>query len=285
MKKITLLLLAGFSTLAYGQVLTDSFDYASGTDINGLVSPGGLSWGSHNLAGNNMNVVSNSGLSYSAAGYSGYTESGNALSLDSTGAGSPWWAPDYHPSVAYVNNVSATLGNTVYGSFLVRRETWSAGPSMYLDSGALIGTGNGSYHAGLYVSNGIYTISAYDTPTQTFPSASTGKSSNVGQTDLIVFMYEQGLPGGEQRFSMSVNPILTGGPFAWDASVTAIRGASNFRTEFYSGHTTGISPAQITYDEIRFGSTLEAVTPVPEPATLGVLGICGLIAARRTRKK
>lgn len=268
---------------AVAQSLTDSFNYASGANINGLSSGNGITWGSRNNASHDTNIVSSSGLSYGAAGYSGFTESGRALTITSAGAGS-FIVPTYFVSEAFFTGARQALGDTVYGSFLRRQDVGvlDSESVMNLDAGPPLGQGDGVALAGFYIKNNVYTVYAYDESTGTFPEVGTGKSTSVGQTDLILFKFEQGL-AGNQRFSLAINPDLSGSSIAWDAVLTSRRVALNYRTAFISSHTSPAAPRTATLDEIRFGSTLDSVKPVPEPATMTALGL-GLVALYSRRK-
>lgn len=271
---------------AFGQTLTDSFNYTAGANINGLSSGNGITWASRNNAGNNTNVVTSSGLTYAAAGYSGLVETGNALTVTSAGSGS-FVTADYHLSEASFGGIRQALGNTVYGSFLRRQDAGVLDSESVLnfDAGALLGEGNGVYLTGFYIKNNVYTIQSFEETTGTFPEGSTGKSAAVGQTDLIFFKFEQGLAANQQRLSLAINPVLTGSSISWDAVVTTTRGAMDYRAAFLASHTSPAAPRTATIDEVRFGSTLASVNPVPEPASMAALGfgIAGLVARRRLK--
>lgn len=272
---------------AIGQTLTESFNYASGTNINGLTSGNGITWGSRNNANHDTNVVSSTGLTYSSAGYSGLIETGRALTVTSAGAGS-FITPSYHLSEAYFGGIRQTLGNTVYGSFLRRQDVGilDSESVLNLDAGAPLGLGNGDYLSGFYIKNNIYTISLFDEATGTFPEIGTGKVATTGKTDLIVFKFEQGLTGNQQRFSLAINPDLSGNSIVWDAVLTSVRSVKNYRASFLASHTLPAAPRTFTMDEIRFGSDLASIKPVPEPASIAALGL-GLagIIARRSKKR
>ena len=273
MKLNAIFILGAIVGVAQAQTFTDSFQYAAGANIHGLTSPTGLTWGSHNLASNDKNTVTSTGLSYADAGYSQYSASGEALEVSSEGAAPPNWLPTGHVSMAYSWKPS-TLGRTVYASFLTKPTHGNASiQSLYFDGGALIGTGNGAFISGFYMKNGKYTIQAYDSSLQIFPEVVTSKSSVLGQTDLVLVKLEQDLPGGLVRFSLAVNPVFGAADPVWDGVVTAKLGySSSFRAEFSANHYDGMQVARVQYDEIRFGSNLASVTPVPEPSTLLLLG-------------
>ena len=80
---------------------------------------------------------------------------------------------------------------------------------------------------------------------------------------------------GDDTFSLYVNP--TPGdpqPAAADATLTFDLGSQNGLAL-----NTG-NGAQVSFDEIRIGETFADVTPlVPEPASLILLGLAGLVAA------
>ncbi|HSI35133.1 MAG TPA: PEP-CTERM sorting domain-containing protein, partial [Tepidisphaeraceae bacterium] len=70
-----------------------------------------------------------------------------------------------------------------------------------------------------------------------------------------------------------------------DSSVAAGTFSLN-TTNFVQLATLGTaSPTTITYDELRFGTTLNDVTPVPEPAGLAALGVAAAAALLRRRRR
>lgn len=273
---------------AVAQSLTDSFNYAAGTNLHNLAGSGGIDWKNHNLSGNNGASVTASGLSYTDAGYSTFISNGRAAEVTSAGAGSVNSAPTLHPSLLTVDGLRSTFGNVLYGSFLVKATAGQdIATAIYFDSGFPIGAGNRAFSAGLYVGSGQYRTMAFNESNGSYNDLPTGKTTAIGQTDLVVFRYEQRASTNEQIFSVAINPVFTGSGITWDQTSIGLKGPSNFRTEFWSYHYSPNPPGTVIYDEVKFGATLESVTPVPEPATMAALslGLVALISRRKTAKR
>ena len=103
---------------------------------------------------------------------------------------------------------------------------------------------------------------------------------------------------GEDKMSGIMNPDLVGGGDLDEADWTAAEAsgvasgeitASSSQTMDWLGFNVGSWPANTMgdntlIDEIRIGTTLADVIPVPEPVTLTVLAIGGLALLRRRRR-
>jgi hypothetical protein len=85
---------------------------------------------------------------------------------------------------------------------------------------------------------------------------------------------------GSDRVTLFVNPTPgLSGPSVTGTTITTTKDFCLYNVAFYPGSGTNNG----SMDELRFGSTFADVVPIPEPATIGLLGLGGLVLLRRRR--
>lgn len=247
----------------------DSFDEAAGADIHGSTSGNVDTWTVFN---GNANVAA-SGLSYADAGYSGLTDSGNAMAMTGQNAGASSWG-----QATWVHsNLNSGGGQDLYMSFLFKREDSRSQMSVWFNGGFDPGGAYGAYISGAYTSaTGEFRVNGYNQDTATYPDLGTGKSIGIGETALVVL---KATSGGETKgISLAVNPDLTGEPI-WDVTLDFPRGGFPNWMAFTASGGAGYRTQLV--DEVLVGNSFAEVTPVPEPASLAVLAAAGLLARRK----
>jgi len=109
----------------------------------------------------------------------------------------------------------------------------------------------------------------------------------AGLTYLVVVGADDVTDSGVGSFEMWVNPTVLGGaaPTADTAGQWRTGTAANNNSLKLGDIDTNTGTATVLLDDIRIGTTFGDVTPVPEPATVGMLGLGALVAllARRIR--
>lgn len=104
-----------------------------------------------------------------------------------------------------------------------------------------------------------------------------------------------GTPGGPMSFVNSAVPGIIGAPlttmtdglvfyrfeFTYQGGVAALNFDETVSGEFYDGDQA-VQGTELTYEQIRDGFG-NALTVVPAPASMALLGLGGLVAARRRR--
>ena len=253
---IALLGIVAMASAAHAQTAYEPFDYTAGTGALANQN-GGTGWSSS--WGTGTNSVSSPGLTFSK----------NGQTLVTSG------------------NTATTVGNNV-GNFRQIATTVNSGTE-WVSLLANLNSGTpGSGYAGVSLFNGgteDLFIGQPSNKTVWGLDQSTGlqtTTTNIDSTThLFVVEIDYGAgTGGNDRVRFYVDP--TPGAAAPDVApaidVSTTRSASFNQLRIQSGSG---GPA-INFDELRLGTTYASVTPVPEPATLGISAIAlGLLARRR----
>jgi hypothetical protein len=176
-------------------------------------------------------------------------------------------------------------GTVLWASYLV--EDWNANDGnrlRFADSD--IGWNPGSHGVGIEVKNGNWQMQ--DVAAGTY--VDTGVARTLNETYLMVLKFEFMIGGegqdatweeGCDRVTMFVNP--TPGAAAPDVAGTVMSTTTDLallNVHFYPG--SGSNEGAI--DEIRLGATYADVTPVPEPATMALVALGGLMPLLRRRR-
>lgn len=199
-------------------------------------------------------------------------------------------------NVQVIRNLSATYGATgavstptsIWGSVIMQADaTATTGQYGQL---RLMGTANGAF-VGIGYSNGGATWSAqgWNGVDSSYPSA----NSAVSITTQSLLVFQVVLGGGTDtshyKVNLWVNPTLNadGSLPAADAVLSSIYLAnfqfSSMKMMVASGSSGAADPLSV--DEIRLGTTAADVLPIPEAASLSLLGASVLLCAARRRSR
>lgn len=270
-------ILAGICASPAGAALLiyEGFDYEAGSSLDGKVVDGWRVWETHN--DNGANVVANEGLSFADAGYGGYVTSGRAGVVSGVAASNGYSTASLNVSNFYPG--SPAEPTTFYYSFLVKREAGAIG---FNGNGTRPQSPYGAYVAGFHGGDETeWTLDAYNQPTNTFPTVSTGIEATLGETFFVVMRWR--ISGDwEHTVDLAINPSFDAEPETWDATVSFQRSISFsiWRLDVAQGDNIGI------YDEMRLATTWEDVLPtaIPEPSACGLV-FAGASAWWATRRR
>ena len=244
--------------LSFGQaIVTDSFTGAPGAVAG---TGGGTGFGGNYTGGGN---IASPGLTYP-----GLQTSGNRFDTAGTNNGA------FRNLATPIN----TDSGTIYIGFLTAPRPGTApdyaGLSFFSGGQSteelFLGKPFQVNNYGFDVS-GVTAMNSATAPVSTTPSLLVYRLTFTPTGDTIDF-FANPTPGG----ALPATPTLTYSiPEAtFGDTFTSIR--------MQSGEGAGTA-TPFSFDELRGGLTFADVAPVPEPATLGLLGVAGLLALRRRR--
>ena len=250
-------------------LLYDGFEsYTTGLGINtqnGGTASGGATWSAWSTAsaGQTTQAVS---LSYSG----GSVSVGGGTKVLQSNAGSLTWLTLRNYTIPAVAD-----GSSVYVSYLMQAVSGFSGADTFTQVGIYPSTSwgtvtqltAGSTDVGVRAGSG------------SFVGGPSTESLTNGTTYFVVQQYT--ISGANTTVSTWLNPTsLTLGTAT--ASGTAATGAMTFTSLRFRG-ATGIGT--YLYDEVRIGTSVADVVPVPEPQVFALLAIAGLFSMRCFRRR
>jgi len=289
----SILAASALTLLSFGTVsaaVHEPFDYTLGAQITG--QNGGTNWANawSDQLSNPVHGTIAAGLSFS-----NLDASGNALSIVYDGATAP--TVPIRSTLGLPDTNAGGETAVVWMSYLIRHQSSDRSQPVR------IGEGPGGATWGLLSTNTNFDGAG------TYNGVGTQAGSPAGQTMLVLMeMRVTGVPNGsldawmltEAQFATFKAGGLTAGELN-SASVGAgssdvfarlsqslnMAAAPNYGTFFIASGPSGDGLLATLYDEIRISTVdLDDVTPlaeVPEPASLGLLAIGGVMALRRRR--
>ena len=238
----------------------EPFNYTAGSNLSQTATGLGLtgSW-----SGGNATIASGSlsegNLATSANSLIGGASNGTQVNLTSP--------------------LSATAGNPLWVSFLMQTPATATevtggwgGLVLELSSSASVFT----YPFIGYANSGVFVVQ-----TQGGGNDVNGPSVSPNTTYLMV-LEDIANSSGPDTLNLWVDP--TAGVANPPATPTITDNLIGPIGDIY-GIGTNDGPYSTSYDEIRIGTSYADVTPVPEPATLGLVAICGLGLLLLKRRK
>ena len=303
----------GASSASAAQILFEPFDYTAGQPIEGQVNPSsGNTWEAPGTAGPGTEVhsIASPGLT-SPAGFPAASGNMADMTNQDTGEFNRILLPG-----AFTNTTpNYAAGSTLYYSLLLNvpdiaglntpNTNLNANNDMIIAFNNAAGTARPSNWAGELVIRLGSTASTYNLGIRA--SSTTAGTTywtgdlNPGDTQLVVVRYQQGgdaASGLDDTNDLWINPAPA--TFGLDelsrpapdgssnGTINAANPSLNYAAALIIGagisNTATIQNPDHTYlDEIRVGHTWLDVTTIPEPATLGLLGLGALTLLRRRR--
>jgi hypothetical protein len=281
-----LALLAITSGTSAALYFSEDFNYTSGQDIAGKTGGTGL----ETTTGWSYSNANATGTVVSGLTFGSLVTSGNALEVTQSSATF---------SSGYISRgitATATADNTLWGAALYNYASHSGqvNQAIGIDSGP-------GYETALIPNRGwnTYPSVAYGDNDDSFFDVSP-RGDNAGTTYLFIGKWTN--IGGDADTSTAegwmfdlaaFNSLVAAGITEANLDTYAIS-----QTAPLTGTTVPVTDQDLnlggtigaggditaTMDEIRFGDDLGSVIPVPEPATMGLLGLGGLALLRRRRK-
>lgn len=288
--------LAWFSTAADAAVvIEESFNYTVGEDINGKNGGTGFNgaWAFTNGGDTSANAPFATGTVVNGLSFGSLVTSGGALQLTnrtSTGAN----ASSANRQVA-VNGP----GDSIWSSYLVRMAQTPPVIGTVLDAryrnGSATGTtilrngavqNNATNNPGVAIS-GAGTAAATGLAADTtylmianFTGSSTNSYTNATMWVLTETGFANFLAGGGTLAALNANAFATA---TNSGSAVSIDANSDYFDFFnFAGNVS--TQTSVIYDEYRLGTALSDVVPVPEPASLALIGIGGALVLGRRRQ-
>jgi hypothetical protein len=285
-RSIVVLLSAGLLTAAASAapIAYEGFAYNAGTQVGTTGALNGGSgwsdaWSASDANAQQFQVASN-GLSYSDTQGNVLVTGGRALqSFDATSV----------PRITRDADTSSIGTGTLWMSFLVRfvsttEPTASPGtPDRFGFSFELLDGANGRFS----IEKPSPNVSG-QAPTSTISMSNRGGTATANSSTLLtgttMFLARVTFDasGANERADLWINPRLDG---------EGNLGTPQIENLVSTGNWSWTGPVRLSairsvweFDEIRFGTTYAQVTPyIPEPASLGLLGLAGLMLGRRRR--
>lgn len=325
LRATALLALVGSTPLfgaAYVGSAYEGFNYTAGTSIDGTFT-GGTGWNaagdaSANTAwatGTNLTASGTRTISATGLTYGGDYPAGTGNSVQVTGAGQVGRSLGQTVDAgtfyfSYLTQKTVDQLRTVNLAFFSSSGT---GTAERLAIGQFAANGNtrdqdGNWLAGAGANAGNFSALISGSQNNTAAANTAGPAANgayvnttspvsyaLNSTFLIVGKLEFNFAGGatvEDRLTLYINPGNLGDESSLIPYLTIdhndFGALTGFRL-FAGGSGGGFTAAGALFDEIRLGSTYNAVTgvsPIPEPSTLAALaGLAGLALAASRRRR
>jgi len=281
MKRIGLIAIAGLGLLTaptHANVV-ETFDYTTTADLGSAAVTGtgqqgsfGNFWFANNVSGASDASIQSGSLT-APTGY-GFTPTNNRLGYDEGGNLDAVAIFEF----ADGSKIDFASDGVHYLSFLIRafdNNSTSAELLFQDDTGStLFAVGETSAGTGQLSVNGALSADKMDT----------NGTNTSGVDNLVVLKIETSASGSDQlsaSFWTSGVDTVTGEPVTWDVTSSIISGltAAGFRIQI----PDGFANLDASLDEIRIGDSFFAVTGVPEPGSLALMGLGGLLLMSRRR--
>ena len=243
MKKLYTLLLIGLSTISFGQILSDDFNYADGASLSAN------GWTATSAGGTNaIDVGTSNGLTY--AGYSGTTGFtgvvvGNAARLDNTGEDlKKTFAADVTTGTIYYSFLLKVTDATI-GYFTNLGKSTNFAAKIWIKPSIL-----GKFNIGITNASGNTSSAAY--------YASTPTDFDLNTTYLVIIKYDVSTTGAASLWVKSTGVPATELAAGTPEHTTSGTGQSTIEGVFLRQYS---ATQNLTVDGIRVYSTWFGATP------------------------